>query len=115
MKKSDLGISSLTKNFNEALILSIIFKEPKHGYQIALEIEDRSDGLFKFNHGTLYPILHKLEKEKLIKGLWEKESPKRKRKFYTITADGKKYIKNQYKEWQNITKYFFEIMGEAEE
>ena len=112
MKESDLGIPSLTKNFNEALILSILFNEPKHGYQIALEIEDRSGSLFKFNHGTLYPILHKLEKEGLIKGTWEKESPKRKRKFYKITAEGKKYIKNQYAEWQNIFKYFFEIMGD---
>ena len=56
-------IQNLTKNCNEALILAILSKEKKHGYQIALELEERSEGLFKFNHGTLYPILHKLEKD----------------------------------------------------
>lgn len=114
MKKSDLSVSTLTKNFNEALILSILFREPKHGYQIALELEEKSDNLFKFNHGTLYPILHKLEKEGLIKGDWEAESPKRKRKFYAITSSGKKYIHNQYTEWKNLTEHFFNILGEVE-
>ena len=56
MKKPSLEISSLTKNFNESLILSVLFAEKKHGYQIALEIEEKSNGLFKFNHGTLYPM-----------------------------------------------------------
>jgi len=73
-------IPNLTKNCNEILILAVLFKEKKHGYQIALEIEEKSDGLFKFNHGTLYPILHKLEKEGLIKGTWKQEGPKRQRK-----------------------------------
>ncbi|GJQ64633.1 MAG: PadR family transcriptional regulator [Melioribacteraceae bacterium] len=113
MKKSDLSVSNLTKNFNEALILSILFLEPKHGYQIALEIEEKSEGLFKFNHGTLYPILHKLEKEGLIKGDWEADSPKRKRKFYAITSIGKKHMKNQYREWENLTNHFFNIIGEV--
>ena len=60
-------IQNLTKNCNEILILSILHRSKKHGYQLALEIEEKSEGRFKFNHGTLYPILHKLEKEGIIK------------------------------------------------
>jgi len=108
------GIQNLTKNCNEILILAILFKEKKHGYQLALEIEEKSNGRFKFNHGTLYPILHKLEKEGLIKGTWKQEGPKRKRKYYSITAKGKKYAKQQLQEWQRFFKNFFNITGEIE-
>ena len=110
----DFGISNLTKNCNEILILSILYKGRKHGYQIAIEIEEKSNDYFKFNHGTLYPILHKLEKEGLIKGTWKQEGPKRKRKYYTLTAKGKKYVLDQVTEWQSFFNNFFRIVGEIE-
>lgn len=104
-------ISTLSKNCNEALILSILTHEKKHGYQIALEIEQKSNGLFTFNHGTLYPILHRLEKEKLIKGTWKQEGPKRQRKYYTLTAAGTKYVERQKNKWQEFFNSFFKIVG----
>ena len=63
-----LDIQSLSRSCNEVLILSTLSSGPHHGYQLALEIEDRSGGAFRFKHGTLYPILHKLENDKLIQG-----------------------------------------------
>jgi PadR family transcriptional regulator, regulatory protein PadR len=114
MNLPDFGIPNLTKNCNEILILAILFKEKKHGYQLALEIEEKSGASFKFNHGTLYPILHKMEKGGLIKGTWKHEGPKRKRKYYSITAKGKKYAKQQLEEWHNFFKNFFNIIGEIE-
>jgi len=107
-------IQNLTKNCNEALILAILFNGKKHGYQIALELEEKSEGLFKFNHGTLYPILHKLEKDGYIKGTWKQEGPKRKRKYYLLTAKGKKYSANQRTEWNRFFTQFFEILGETD-
>ena len=111
MGKTDFGIQNLTKHCNESLILAILFKEKKHGYQLALELEDKSNGQYKFNHGTLYPILHKLEKDGLIKGTWKQEGPKRKRKYYTITAKGKKYAASQQEQWRKFFKHFFDIIG----
>ena len=105
-------IQNLTKNCNETLILVILSEGIKHGYQIALEIEEKSQGYFKFNHGTLYPILHKLESEGLIKGSWKQEGPKRKRKNYTLTAKGKKYKDSQVSEWQNFIDSFENIVGD---
>jgi len=105
---------NLTKNCNESLILAILFKENKHGYQIALDIEENSNGQFKFNHGTLYPILHKLENDKLIKGTWKQEGPKRKRKYYAITSAGKKYIQAELSEWRKFAENFFMIIEEIE-
>ena len=112
MKITPLEIQNLSKKCNEILILATLFSGKKHGYQLAVEIEEKSDSMFKFNHGTLYPILHKLEKENLVKGNWEPEGLKRKRKYYTITAKGKKYIITQSEEWQRFFKYFFDIIGE---
>jgi len=114
MPQNEFGIQNLTKNCNETLILAILFREKKHGYQLALEIEEKSQNQFKFNHGTLYPILHKLEKDKFIKGSWKKEGPVRKRKYYSITAKGKAYIQNQLQEWRIFYKHFFQIAGEVE-
>ena len=108
-----LEVQNLSKLCNESLILSILLSGKKHGYQIALEIEERSKGLFKFNHGTLYPILHKLEKENLIKGKWEQQGLKRKRKYYLITAKGKKYIEQVSSEWKQFYQNFFDIVGES--
>ena len=114
MKMPELEIQNLSKYCNESLILSILLSGKKHGYQLALELEEKSHGLFKFNHGTLYPILHKLEKEHLIKGSWEQEGPKRKRKYYTITAKGKKYAASQNEQWETFFDHFFRIIrGES--
>lgn len=114
MNSPVIEIQNLTKICNESLILAILQPDKKHGYQLALEIEEKSNGFFKFNHGTLYPILHKLEKEGLIKGIWKQEGPKRKRKYYTLTSKGKKYLKNQLAGWREFYQNFFNIMGEIE-
>jgi len=108
-----LEIQNLTKNCNESLILATLMTGKKHGYQLAIELEEKSDSIFKFNHGTLYPILHKLEKEKMIKGSWKQEGPKRKRKYYTITAKGKKHFSAQRDQWDMFYNTFIEIIGKV--
>lgn len=106
-----MEIQNLAKSCNETLILATLIPGKKHGYQIALEIDKESEGLFKFNHGTLYPILHKLEKEGLILGSWEKESPKRKRKYYKISTKGRNYYAQQCSEWDKFFKTFFDFIA----
>jgi len=112
--QNKLEIQNLSKHCNESLILAILFKENKHGYQLGLEIEEKSEGQFKFNHGTLYPILHKLEKDGLIKGTWKQESQKRKRKYYSITNKGRKHVQDKLIEWNTFYNHFFKIIGEIE-
>ncbi len=110
--KNDFEIKKLTKYCNEVLILTLLTKGNKHGYQISLEIEEESDGFFKFNHGTLYPILHKLEADSLIKGIWPEEETKRKKKYYQLTAKGKEYLENNKNGWLVFQKNLFKIIGE---
>lgn len=84
---------SLGRKVNELLVLSTLEDGPRHGYQIALDVEEESDGAFELQHGTLYPILHRLEKEGLIEGQWEDEG--RRRKVYGLTERGRSRLTRQ--------------------
>lgn len=77
---------TLSKRINELLVLAVVERGPAHGYQIALSVEERTGGLFAFQHGTLYPILHRLEAEGQVRGEWSGEG--RRRKTYRITSAG---------------------------
>jgi len=107
-------IQNLTRECNEALILAVLSRGKRHGYQIALEIDERSSGFFRFNHGTLYPILHKLEKEGLINGAWAGNGPRRKRKYYALTSRGKKHLIGRIESWRGFCNGFFDIVEEKQ-
>lgn len=81
---------SLGRNVNELLVLATLEDGPKHGYQIALDVEEESDGAFELQHGTLYPILHRLEDDGLIEGQWAEEG--RRRKVYGLTNRGRERL-----------------------
>ena len=112
MKIDGLEISNLAKNCNEALILAVLNDGRKHGYQIPLEIEKLSGGVMQLNLGSLYPILHKLEQAYLIKGTWEKQGPKRQRKYYELTEKGKEYFTFRRTEWMRFMRAFSAILKE---
>ena len=68
MTEEDFDVQGFARGINELLILSTLRDGAKHGYQIALDVEEGSNGLFRFRHGTLYPILHRLERDGHIEG-----------------------------------------------
>lgn len=110
MSRPSVETQNLTKSCNEALILASLRAGPRHGYQLALDIEQKSGGTLKFNHGTLYPILHKLEKQGLIVGTWSDEGPRRKRKSYTLTGRGRHYADRQLASWQEFMRHFLAVV-----
>jgi transcriptional regulator len=73
---------------------------PLHGYGIARRIEQTSDHLLSINHGTLYPVLIKLEQEGSIASEWGLSENNRKAKFYRITKSGRKELGAAEREWQ---------------
>lgn len=109
-----LDIQSLSRSCNRTLVLSILSSGPHHGYQLALELEEKSRGAFRFNHGTLYPVLHKLENDGLIQGDWLEEQSRRRRKSYRLTADGRRYLQEQVDGWRQFVDHFFHVVGETE-
>lgn len=86
-----LDIQAFARGVNELLVLAGLRREPRHGYQIALELEQRSGGLFSLQYGTLYPILHRLEAEGLIAGRWQRGGGRR-RKVYELTRSGRQRL-----------------------
>jgi DNA-binding PadR family transcriptional regulator len=100
------------KAMNELLVLATIGDAPVHGYQIALDVEERSDGMFTFQHGTLYPILHRLEAGGLIRGRWS-NGPGRRRKVYSVTAAGRRAVVQREAESRDVFERFFAIVDGA--
>ena len=109
-----LETQNLTRSCHEVLILSILAEGPKHGYQLALELDGRSGGQFSFQYGTLYPILHKLEKQGIIRGAWDEDSPRRKRKTYTVTPKGRRHLEAEVEAWQSFFTRFFTVVKGGE-
>jgi PadR family transcriptional regulator, regulatory protein PadR len=108
----------LGRRVNEMLLLSVLRRGPLHGYQAALEIEQRSGGYFRFNHGTLYPILHRLEQEGLIAGVWTDPHEGRARKEYAMTEAGHTYVSELAAIWRRLGLHlepFTETAGLADE
>ena len=94
MTEQDFDVQGFARGINELLVLSALRDEAKHGYQIAIDIEEESRGLFRFRHGTLYPILHRLESERLIGGSWSTEGGRR-RKVYALTPAGSRHLSGE--------------------
>jgi PadR family transcriptional regulator PadR len=112
--RTTIDIQSLSRSCNQTLILSTLSSGPHHGYQLVLELEEKSDGAFRFQHGTLYPILHKLESQGLIQGDWLDEKSRRRRKSYRLTAAGRRYLSEQIAAWHKFVDSFFHVIGEAD-
>jgi transcriptional regulator len=89
---------------------------PQHGYGIARRVEQVSKNLLSINHGTLYPILLKLEQEGSISSKWGASDNNRKAKFYSITKAGRKQLHTQQREWQQATEIVgrFFALGESQ-
>ena len=77
---------------------------PQHGYGIARRIEQTSDNLLSINHGTLYPVLLKLEQEGAIASEWGVSENNRRAKFYRITKSGQKQLASELDQWAQATK-----------
>ncbi len=101
----------LLKGTTTLLILQLLDEGDKYGYQMVKELENRSQSLFTLKEGTLYPILHNLEAERMIEAYWEETEKSRKRKYYRITKNGKKLLVDKKTEWLAYSKGVAGIIG----
>ena len=89
----------LVKGSIDSLLLCLIGQRPMYGYQIIKELEDKSQGYFRYKEGTLYPALHRLEKAGLLAGKWEATSGGRQRRYYHITRKGSSILAERRVQW----------------
>lgn len=81
------------------MVLHLLDTKDMYGYQMVKELENRSENTFTLKEGTLYPILHTLEKNGLVVSYVSEGESGRKRKYYQITKNGKKQLGDKKEEW----------------
>lgn len=92
----------LKKGSAGLLILSLIEHRARHGYEISKLIEQRSEGVLKFNVASFYPLLYRLEGRGLIAGRWVEKAGQRRRRYYKLTPPGRAMLKTQRSTWLNL-------------
>ena len=97
----------LKKGSAELVILSIVEPRARHGYEISKLIEARSAGTLKFHVASLYPLLYRLEERGWLQGRWVEKAGERRRRFYSLTAEGRRVLARQRETW----KTFVNAMG----
>lgn len=100
----------MRKGSTTVLILSLVAERPMYGYQIAKELERRSEGYFDFKEGTLYPALHRMEKEGLLRSEWQVVAEGPSRKYYHITEKGKRALVDVAAEWTTFSRKILAIL-----
>jgi PadR family transcriptional regulator PadR len=91
--------SELIKGSAVLIVLTHLARREMHGYELLKTIEKDSEGAFAYKEGTLYPLLHQLEKQGSIEARWEETESARKRRFYKITREGRKLLKEKKTQW----------------
>ena len=81
------------------LILKTLSRGPNHGFGIALHIEQSSEGLLRVEEGSLYPALHRLERDKLVSATWKITENSRRARYYSLTAAGRKRLQAAEEGW----------------
>jgi PadR family transcriptional regulator PadR len=101
----------LKKGSAELLILSLVERQPRHGYEIAKLIEQRSRGVVQFNVASLYPLLYRLEKRGWLHGRWVEKAGQRRRRFYRLTPAGRQVLAAQRSGWQAFVEAINRVTG----
>ncbi|MBM7566637.1 PadR family transcriptional regulator [Paenibacillus sacheonensis] len=102
----------LMKGSTVILMMKQLEHRDMYGYEMAKRIEQQSDGLFAFKEGTLYPILHMLEVERLVEAYWGEENG-RKRKYYKLTDAGRRTLVEKEREWSLFSTTVSRLIGEG--
>ena len=112
MSKSNFS-SELVRSSTDLVILALLRDRPMYGYEILMTLANRGNGEFQFKQGTLYPVLYRLEREGWIRAKWETPPKGKKRKVYSLTADGKQQLQSRSEKWVQFTKAVNSLLKEC--
>jgi PadR family transcriptional regulator, regulatory protein PadR len=99
------------KGSAELLIFSLLADRPRHGYEIAKLIEQRSGGTLRFRVTSLYPLLYRLEERGLIEGRWVEKALQRRRRYYRLTSAGGALLERQRLSWKAFVEAVRRVTG----
>src|SRR6476620_8725444 len=106
--------TELVKGTLSLLILSLLSRRAMYGYEIAATVHRDTDGAFTWREGSLYPNLHKLQAEGLIRGEWEEKETGRKRRYYHITREGRAALREKTRSWQALHKAVNRVLEKSD-
>lgn len=95
------------------LVLYLLKERDMYGYEIIKELEEKSEKVFQYKEGTLYPVLHRLERENWVKSYKKKGDTGRERKYYSITDKGIKQLVEEKKQWELFSSSVGKIVGDV--
>lgn len=101
----------LLKGAADTLVLAAFVEGEKYGYQVVKELERRSEGFFCLKEGTLYPILHRLERQGLLTARWETMPNGSERRYYSLTGRGQRVLAAKLDEWQTFVQAVGRVTG----
>lgn len=101
------------KGHLDLLLLSVLDEAPLHGYGVIECLRAKSDDAFDLPEGTVYPALHRLERERLIKSRWESGDNARRRRLYSLTASGRRHLQKRRAEWSGFAGAVRAVVGDA--
>ncbi len=95
------------------LIMQVIRNAPTHGYGIMKQIEASSGDVLKLEEGSLYPALHRLEKDGLLVSQWRQSDSNRRAKFYELTDDGRRALNSEIVNWKTVSASVDRVIGDT--
>lgn len=99
------------KGSAELLVLSLLDGRPRHGYDISKLIQVRSGGALRFHVTSLYPLLYRLEDRGWVTGRWVEKPDERRRRYYALTAEGRKVLRAQRRSWKDFVAAISRVTG----
>jgi PadR family transcriptional regulator PadR len=102
----------LLRGHLDGLLLAVLHQRPAHGYAVIETLRDRSDGAFDLAEGTVYPALHRLERDGLLSSRWSSE-PGRPRRVYALTRRGSRALSGHRGTWRSFSHAVESVLGEA--
>jgi PadR family transcriptional regulator, regulatory protein PadR len=95
------------------LVLAALARRPSYGYEIVRRINEAAGGVFTWQEGTIYPLLHKLQKDRLVSAQWREAENGRKRKYYTVTPRGRSALQQHVSHWHQFHEMIVGLTGAA--
>ncbi len=86
----------------ETLLLAVLQDGPSYGYELIRLLNERAAGLLRMGEGTAYPVLHRLERRGLISARWTTPASGRRRKYYRLTAKGRRSLAENAQQWRAL-------------
>lgn len=101
----------LKKGTTPLLILALLEVEPRHGYELSRLIEAQSRGVVSVHAASLYPLLYEMEQKKWIQGRWVERPGQRRRRYYRLTAAGRRELEAQRASWMEFARAVSLVAG----